>query len=104
MSMPEAILVAIHGYQMVFNEEEKQAGPSAKVEGYAEEIVPHFSNMQFKQHFRMNPATFEDLLQKLHVLVDKNVQVRHPEIKLEKQVMLTLWCLANIESFRWVVL
>lgn len=102
MSIPEAILAAIHGHQLIFDDddEKEQENPSAKVEDYAEEIVPRFSNSQFKEHFRMVPATFEDLLQKLHAVTNKNVEVGHPEMKLEKQAMLTLWYLANTESFR----
>ncbi|KAK9685406.1 DDE superfamily endonuclease [Popillia japonica] len=48
----------------------------------------------------MSPETFEEFLKKLHTVTERNVLVGHPEILLEKQGMITLWCLANMESFR----
>lgn len=98
----QAILVAQHGNQIIFEgEDDEEKCESAKVEAYVEEIVPRFSDMQFKQHFRMIPTTFEDFLQKLHMVsMKETVKVGHPELPLEKRAMLTLWCLANTESFR----
>lgn len=77
-------------------------GSSEKQENFAEIAVPNFSDNQFQQHFRMLPETFEILLRQLH---DANDNIRvisrgQPEIPIEKQTLITLWCLSNIECFR----
>lgn len=71
-----------------------------KVEQYAEEIVPRFSNKTFKMHFRITPNTFEVLLQKICSIQNDNIHVGNKPLPMEKQLMITLWCLSNIESFR----
>lgn len=46
----------------------------------------------------MDPDTFEHLLTQLHQV---NVQNRgHSEISLEKPILITIWYLGNMESFR----
>lgn len=71
-----------------------------KVAEYAEEIVPRLSNKTFKAHFRVNPETFEDLLSKIYSIQDHGVRCGHKSIALEKELMITIWYLSNIESFR----
>lgn len=106
MDLNVTILAIAQGYQIIFEDsDEEEAIVLAKTELFAEETVPRFTDRQFQQHFRMSPNTFENLLQKLHSVTERpnevvNVTAGHPEIPMEKQVMITLWCLANIESFR----
>lgn len=71
-----------------------------KIWKFAENTVISFSDNQFKLHFRMTPSTFESLLVKIHNIEEHLVHSGHPEIKLEKQLMMTIWYLANMESFR----
>lgn len=66
---------------------------------FAEESVPRMNTHQFKRHFRMNPDTFEDLVGKIHYFYRPNNK-GHPEICFEKATMITVWYIANIESFR----
>ena len=73
-----------------------------KVYQYAEEVVPRFSNKTFQMHFRITPDTFEDLLTKIHNIQENHSNVGQKPLSLEKQLMITIWCLANIESFRYV--
>jgi len=47
------------------DDEENETVKIAKVEEYAEEIVPRFSDKTFKMHFRITPNTFEVLLIKI---------------------------------------
>ncbi|XP_044755879.1 uncharacterized protein LOC123314580 [Coccinella septempunctata] len=98
-----AILTVAHG-NFLFDEDEDEVDVNVneKVENFAELIVPQYSDKQFQQHFRMKPSTFEDFLQKLSHVSHKSVGPGPPEIKIEKQAMITLWCLANMESFRSV--
>ncbi|XP_018303462.1 putative nuclease HARBI1 [Mycetomoellerius zeteki] len=72
-----------------------------RVYQYAEEIVPRFSDRTFKTHFRITPNTFEELLTKLHSIED-NINVGCKPLPLIKQLMITIWYLSNIESFRSV--
>lgn len=68
---------------------------------FLEETVPRFSDQQFKQHFRMLPTSFEDLVVKIHAVSGTHaISSGRPEEPLEKQLLITLWCLANIECFR----
>jgi hypothetical protein len=71
-----------------------------KIWNYAEEIVPTYSDRQFQKHFRLKPATFENVLAKLYSVSNENVTGGNPEVPLEKQLMISLWYLANLESFR----
>lgn len=83
------------------DEEETDRNVLEKQENFAEITVPNFNSQQFKQHFRMNPETFESLLVKLHQNNEINgLRKGQPELKLEKQAMITIWYLANMESFR----
>ncbi|KAJ8968794.1 hypothetical protein NQ314_002102 [Rhamnusium bicolor] len=66
---------------------------------FAEEVIPRMRSHQFKLHFRIDPETFDDLISKLHEVYIPKVK-GHPEICFEKSALLTVWYLANIESFR----
>jgi len=84
------------------DDEENETVKIAKVEEYAEEIVPCFSDKTFKMHFRITPNTFEVLLIKIcNIQNDNNIiHIGNKPLPMDKQLMITLWCLSNIESFR----
>lgn len=57
------------------------------------------------------PSTFEDVLEKLHSEIEYDmlaaelagrVPNNNKQIHLDKQLMITIWCLANLESLRSV--
>lgn len=75
-----------------------------KVQNYAEEIVPKYSLRQFQSHFRMKPSTFEFILTKIHnIELEQPIRKQsNPEISTEKQLLLALWYLANLECYRSV--
>lgn len=79
------------------DEEEKSC--LDKIWGFAEETVPNFNDKQFVSHFRMTPTTFENLYNRIGAHWQTRVDGK-PEIALEKQLMIAIWYLANIESFR----
>lgn len=103
VSMFPFVLTVVQGHEIIFDsEDEENSSVLQKNENFAEEVVPRFTNRQFKEHFRMAPNTFEDFLRKLQQVSSNGIEIGHPEISLEKQAMITLWCLANTESFRSV--
>lgn len=91
-----------HELIMESDDEETDKRSVEKVSNFAEETVPKFSSNQFKEHFRMRPAVFIDVITKLQESVKDVVLNKkgHPELDLDKQLMMTLWYLGNIESFR----
>ncbi|KAJ8910340.1 hypothetical protein NQ315_004539 [Exocentrus adspersus] len=87
------------------NEYEENISFHEKVWGFAEQTVSNFTDRQFQVHFRLNPSTFDNLLEKMHHIDERNFQKigGNPEVPLSKQLMITLWYLANnIESFRGI--
>jgi hypothetical protein len=90
--------------ELLYDEDEDGDNVIEKIENFAESTVPNFNDKQFKGHFRLYPTTFEVLLQKLHEATDSlhDIHKGQPELPLEKQTLITLWCLANVESFRSV--
>ncbi|KAB0803254.1 hypothetical protein PPYR_00224 [Photinus pyralis] len=87
-----------------FFEYEEEGATLPKVIDFAEYTVPRFDTHQFREHFRLLPDTFDIILGYLHDI--KNREHRKPdgrqEIYLEKQLLITIWYLANLESFRSV--
>lgn len=79
-----------------------------KVDNFAELTVPYMSTQQFKMHFRMTPGTFEDLVRKMHLVqtnINNNNNIRtsrFPKTPLEKECMIMIWYLSNLECFRLV--
>lgn len=72
-----------------------------KVENYAELTVPFMSDKQFQHNFRISVSTFEDLLRKCNqILLNVTHHVGFPKTVLDKELMITIWYLANIESLR----
>lgn len=99
--LKEAILAVINGHEIMLDDDDDQEQVHIlKTAHFSEFIVPNFPDNQFRQHFRMNPETFEDFFQKLQITSEKPVSRGHPEISLEKQLLMTLWCLSNSETFR----
>lgn len=78
------------------------AGPSdsgriQKIEGFVVEVVPRYTDTQFKEHFRMYRSTFEVLLQMTEVNLKKATGERIPTAT---KVLMTLWFLGSEESYR----
>ncbi|XP_050516550.1 uncharacterized protein LOC126891420 [Diabrotica virgifera virgifera] len=64
-------------------------------ENYFEHTIPRYSDIQFREHFRMSRATFQILLNcvgHIHQLEDRI-------IPLEKKLMFTIFLLSKPESF-----
>lgn len=98
--MINEILAFVHGHYIIFDDDDEINETLEKVDNFAEETVPRYSDKQFKIHFRMSPGTFEAFLQQMHSVRINTPSAGHPEMNLEKQALMTLWCLSNMESFR----
>lgn len=98
----EFLPVLIHFVnEIFFEDEEDERMKEPKVVNFVEDVVHNFNDRQFKMHFRMNPSTMENLLQSIEAIIPETPVIRgHPKLPLEKQLLLTIWYLANIESFR----
>jgi hypothetical protein len=83
------------------SEDENDMGDD-KIYGFVESVIPRMSDRQFQMHFRLQPESFEVTLKMLHSVICRDQQVTpgQPRISLEKELLLTLWSLANLESFR----
>lgn len=95
-----AALTATFAQEVLFDNSEDEYENHEKERTYAEKIVPNMSDNQFKIHFRMNGATFENLLNKICRVAKKDLTAGQPQIALDKQLMVVIWYLANLESFR----
>lgn len=84
----------------IFFESDSEIDDTDEVNGrwFLEEIE-HMNTMQFKRHFRLEAQSFEDLLNKVHILYEPS-NLGHPEISVELGLLISIWYLANIESFR----
>lgn len=86
------------------DEDEAYVRKLEKIENFAEVTVPRFTDHQFRQNFRMNTIPLKIFKKKLHsVKHHASVAAGHPKIQLEKQAMITIWYLSNMESFRFYV-
>ena len=68
-----------------------------RIENYVEIVVPNFSDNQFRQHFRLNRSTFEQLLQ---IIAEEIPDQSKWTILLERQLLSVLWLLATPDSYR----
>lgn len=99
--MNPAVIIA-HYARLAFMDSSDEEESIPKIKGYVEDIIPLLPTKQFKQHFRMSPDTFYDLLGKMgSVLQDEEFKhVGYPRSNLDKEAMITIWYLGNLESFR----
>lgn len=96
------VFQSFFGVDLFFDDEDENVKPERlpKVEHFAEVTVPRFNNQQFQRHFRMSATTFESVVYKINEVAGFHVSKGHPECEIGKQLMITLWYLGNIESFR----
>ena len=71
-----------------------------KVDNYAELTVPLFDNSMFRSHFRLSRSSFQFVLESVRCGLMYGVK-SSSVIDPEKQLLLTIWTLANQESFRY---
>ena len=82
----------------------KERQPGCRIQGYAECIIPNYTDSVFRSHFRMFRSTAEmlvGLLARCPEVPSQHVRGRVP-IPVEKQLLITLWVLGNQEVIRSV--
>ncbi|XP_066581296.1 uncharacterized protein [Prorops nasuta] len=82
--------------------DEEQSIP--KIDNYSELTVPRMADKQFQAHFRMSKSVFEILINMAGGINQRNPVSTSgfPEINLQKEFLITIWYLANLESMRSV--
>ncbi|XP_024894120.1 protein ALP1-like isoform X2 [Temnothorax curvispinosus] len=71
-----------------------------RIKNYVEVTVPRFNTQQFRRHFRMTPATYENLEARLSPIL--SLSEGKAVIPLRKQLLGSLWLLATPDSYRSV--
>jgi hypothetical protein len=93
--------VVQYAYFMFDDSTDEENNIIEKIENFAEITVPNMNDHQFKMHFRMTPTTFEDLICKATRVARtraNNVNhVGHPRMNIEKEFLIVIWCLSNLE-------
>lgn len=70
-----------------------------KIHQYVENVVHHYLDDTFMENFRMKKVSFELLRLKISPILHR-YGPGQPQINTEKQLLLTIWTLANLECFR----
>ncbi|XP_066602920.1 uncharacterized protein [Prorops nasuta] len=78
--------------------DEEQSIP--KIDNYSELTVPRMADKQFQAHFRMSKSVFEILINMAGGINQRNPVSTSgfPEINLQKEFLIMIWYLANLES------
>ncbi|XP_039304836.1 uncharacterized protein LOC120356781 isoform X3 [Solenopsis invicta] len=69
-----------------------------KLNDYVEQVVPGYSKIIFKEHFRIFPETFQIVLRFLRPALNVTNTRGRKQISPEKQFMITLWFMARFIS------
>jgi len=74
------------------------------VEYYVERTVSQFNDSTFRSHFRMGRECFNILLERLQpqLVLDTTASLGRRLLTPDKQLMVSVWILANQESFRYI--
>lgn len=73
---------------------------AVRVEGFVEYTIPRLSAKQFKEHFRISTAIFDNLENKIGNLLLRQKSTGRSTISVRKQLLATLWLLATPNSYR----
>ncbi|XP_067142884.1 putative nuclease HARBI1 [Centruroides vittatus] len=94
--MYESLMIGI----AVSNEGKKSK--RQKIRNYVEEVVPSYSMDDFKSHFRITKSSTEEIIKLINTKREMRVKKGRPLISSTKEVLLSIWTLANQESFRGI--
>lgn len=81
-------------------ERKRRRSSATHVEQFYEVVVKSMSDSEFKKHFRLGRPTFELLTDKLENIYTEDTKIGRPSLSMPKQICITLWALANQESYR----
>ncbi|XP_011859377.1 PREDICTED: uncharacterized protein LOC105556876 [Vollenhovia emeryi] len=72
-----------------------------KITDYIDRVIPNYTNVIFKEHFRLYPSTFEMLLSLIGPALNAtNTTTGRKPISAEKQLYIALWFMATPDSYR----
>ncbi|XP_029164256.1 putative nuclease HARBI1 isoform X1 [Nylanderia fulva] len=72
-----------------------------KITDYVERVIPNYTNVIFREHFRLYPATFEMILSLIGpALKATGTEIGRKPISAEKQLYIALWFMATPDSYR----
>lgn len=81
----------------IYNSTEKHV----KITDYFKSIIPRYTDMDFRSHFRFSRTTVEELLTEFH-LETIPPHVGRPSVQPAEAFLMTLWVMGNQECFRAV--
>ncbi|KYN02024.1 hypothetical protein ALC62_07137 [Cyphomyrmex costatus] len=87
---------------LMVNETRGETHPIEKLSDYVERVVPGYSKIIFKKHFRVFLETFQMTLRLLLSTLNATNACGRKQISPEKQLMITLWFMATPDSYRSV--
>lgn len=75
-----------------------------RLRGYFDDIVPQFNIKEFQSHFRLHPATTNELENIISPLLIRQGEEGRCTIPPRQQILPILWLLATLDSYRLVKL
>ena len=89
---------------MSVSNKNKERQPAVRIIGYAEQVVPSYTDSVFRSHFRLSRQSAETVTRLLGACPGIPTVHRRgrPPVSVEKQLLLTLWVLGNPECLRSV--
>ncbi|XP_012270290.1 protein ANTAGONIST OF LIKE HETEROCHROMATIN PROTEIN 1 [Orussus abietinus] len=80
-------ILNVRGYKRTLKERNNE---------YFETTIPSYTDIQFKEHFRMTRVACENLV---HIIGNEMGERQNDAIPLDKKVLFTLWMISKPESF-----
>ncbi|CAL1671753.1 unnamed protein product [Lasius platythorax] len=88
---------------LVLNELRGEIQIRPRIKDYVERIIPNYTALEFKTHFRLLPATVELLLELIRpALTATRSASGRKSISAQKQFLMALWMMATPDSYRSV--
>ena len=71
-----------------------------RILGFAETVVPQYSNDDFRKHFRISRAVFDQILQEIAPTLTTENSGGTEGTTPEKQLLVFIWYMSNLDSIR----
>ncbi|XP_074106322.1 uncharacterized protein LOC141532063 isoform X1 [Cotesia typhae] len=75
--------------------------PIPRIKNFVEEVIPAFSDTEFKSHFRVSRSTFDFVREKIEPSLMRKIP-GSKMISLDKQLFIALWKMVTPDSYRSV--
>ncbi|CAG5083706.1 Similar to At3g55350: Protein ALP1-like (Arabidopsis thaliana) [Cotesia congregata] len=74
--------------------------PIPRLQNFVEEVIPAFTDKEFKSHFRLCRSTFNFILNTIKPSLTRKIS-GSPMIPPEKQLLIAIWKMATPDSYRY---